>query len=464
MLERDALDRVLEILKPEHFYSDANRRIFTACVELASSYSPVDITTVAAWLRSREWINQIGGPPYLVQLVDATPSVAHVVAHAQVVHEKWRVRQLIGACQRIAAEGYGDVGNVVEFIDGAEQSVYFIAHDKRAEETGQTITQILKTVFENIQKIAESGQKMSGYPSGFDAYDAKAAGIHDCEFRIIAGRPSMGKTALAMNEAVNVASPKSEMITMPDGETTELVSFGRGVIICSLEMPKEQLVIRMLCGEARVELNKIRMGMLQPEDWRRLSEAAQFLSTLPIWINDKPGMTLLEIRAMVRRIQAEWNRVGSEGQQARRIGVVYIDYLQLMKGRGGNMNREQEVSEISRGLKGLAKECKVNVTALSQLNRAVETRSKGGKGGRPVMSDLRESGSLEQDADVIMFIYRDEYYNAETTKLKGIAEVNIAKQRQGETGRIYLRFTGQYTRFDNLAPGEQVFDDEGSDA
>ena len=464
LLEHEALDRTIEILKPEHFYSDANRRIFDACVQLAAKHEPVDITTVAGWLRNREWINQVGGSAYLVQLVDCTPSISNVAAHAKIVHEKWRLRQLIGTCQRIAAEGYGDVGNADEFIDGAEQSVYTIAHQKRSEETTQSMSQILTTVFENIKSIAESGKKMSGYSSGFDAYDAKTAGIHDCEFRIIAGRPSMGKTALAMNEAVNVASPVSEKVTTPDGEVVELVSFGRGVIVCSLEMSKEQLVIRMLCGEARVDLNKIRMGQLQPEDWRRLSDAAQFLSSLPIWINDKPGMTLLEIRAMVRRIQAEWNRSAGNGQQARQVGVVYIDYLQLMKGRATAGNREQEVSEISRGLKGLAKECKVNVTALSQLNRAVETRSKGGKGGRPVMSDLRESGGLEQDADVIMFVYRDEYYNPETTKFKGIAEVNIAKQRQGETGRIYLRFTGQYTRFDNLAPGEMVFDDEGADA
>ncbi len=461
LLERDALDRVLEFLKSEHFYSDANRRIFESATQLTVNGMPVDITTVASWLRSREWIAQIGGPSYLAQLVDATPAVAHVGAHAKVVHEKWRLRQLIGVCQRIAAEGYGDVGTVQEFIDGAEQSIYHLARTAEST-TVQPIASVLKAVFEQIQTQAENGQQMAGYPSGFDAYDAKTAGIHDGDLRIVAGRPGMGKTTLVMNEAVNVASPRSERITLPDGQVDEVLSHGLGVIVFSLEMPKEQLVIRLLCSEARVDLGRIRHGQLQPEDWKRLTEAAGYLATLPIWIDDTPAITLLEMRAKVRRLQSEFDRKAGDGQQGRRVGLVIVDYLQLMKGREGAGSREQEVSEISRGLKHMAKECKVNVTALSQLNRAVETRGKGGKGARPQLSDLRESGSIEQDADVIVFIYRDEYYNPETTKLKGIAEILIAKQRQGATGSIFLRFTAQCTRFDNLAPGEMQFDDEGA--
>jgi replicative DNA helicase len=462
LLERDALDKVLEFLKPQHFYSDSNRRIFEACAVLAAQNTPVDITTVASWLRSREWINQIGGPSYLAQIVDATPAVAHVAAHAKVVHDKWKLRELIGACQRIAAEGYGDVGEVDEFVDGAEASIYHLAHAKRTESATQPIAAILRTVFEQIQEQAENGQKMSGHPSGFDAYDSKTAGIHDGDLRIVAARPGMGKTSMVLNEAVNVASPRSETVALENGEKDELFTLGLGVIFFSLEMPKQQLVVRLLCSEARVDIARVRHNRLLPDDWRRLTEAAKYLASLPIWIDDTPAITLLELRAKVRRIQAEFDRAASNDQQGRRVGLVYVDYLQLMKGREGAGSREQEVSEISRGLKQMAKECKINVTALSQLNRAVETRGKGGKGAKPQLSDLRESGAIEQDADVILFIYRDEYYFPDTTKLKGIAEVNIAKQRQGETGPIYLRFTAQCTRFDNLAPGEMQFDDNGA--
>jgi replicative DNA helicase len=456
MLESTALDRVIEILKPEHFYSDANRRIFEAAISLVQDGTPVDIQTIGSWLRTREWINQIGGPAYLVMLVDCTPSVAHVTAHAQVVHEKWRVRQLIGTCQRIAAEGYGVVGDVKQFIDDAESSVYALAHVNRKQDAVQPILNVIKLVFQQLVEQAERGQQMSGYATGYHAYDAKTAGVHDGDFRVIAGRPGMGKSAYFMGEAVNIASPKSEKFTTPDGEVVEVVSRGRGVLVHSLEMPKEQLIIRLLCSEARVDLNRVRMGMLQPEDWRRLTDAAGYLATLPIWIDDTPAVTLLEVRAKLRRLQAEFDRPAGDGQQEQRVGVLYIDYLQLMKGREGAGNREQEVSELSKGLKQLAKECKVNVTALSQLNRAVETR---GKGARPQLSDIRESGSVEQDADQVIFIYRDEYYNPESEH-KGIAEIIIAKQRQGPTGKIYLRFTSTCTRFDNLAPGEMVVDDE----
>jgi replicative DNA helicase len=459
MLERDALDRVLEILKPQHFYSDANRRIFEAAVELTTTGTPIDITTIASWLRSREWINHIGGPSYLVQLVDATPSVAHVAAHAKIVHDKWKIRQIIGMCQRIAAEGYGDVGETDAFIDTAERSMYELAHDRKTENTVQPIVNILKTVFEQLQAQAERGQQMSGYPTGYTAYDQKTAGIHDNNLDIIAGRPGMGKSALAMNMAVNVASPRVEKYTSPDGEVVEASAYGLGVLVCSLEMPREQLVVRMLCSEARVDLSRIRQGLLQPEDWNRLTEAASYLATLPIWIDDTPAMSLLDVRAKLRRLKSEYDRPAADGVLARRVGMVFIDYLQLMKGREGAGNREQEVSEISKGLKQLAKECKVNITALAQLNRAVETRSKGGKGARPQLSDIRESGSIEQDADTIVFIYRDEYYNTDS-KRKGIAEIIIAKQRQGATGPIYLRFTSTCVRFDNLAPGEMVFDEE----
>ncbi|XYH95728.1 replicative DNA helicase [Sorangium sp. So ce1128] len=461
LLHRDALDRVLEILKAEHFYSEANSRIYEGAQELAAAGTPIDIVSVASWLRDRERLAQVGGAAYLAQLADATPAVAHVAAHARVVYEKWRVRQLIATCQRVAAEGYGDVGVVQEFIDGAEQAVYQLARTPQGTST-QPIAQVLKAAFEQITAAAERGDRITGISTGYEKLDAKTAGLHDGDLSIIAARPGMGKTSFVLNLAVNVASPRTVSSPGPDqaGHGIERHEPGFGAAIFSLEMPREQLATRMVCCEGRVDLGRLRQGFLQPDDWRRLTEAASFLSTLPIWVDDTPAITLLELRAKVRRIQAEYDRPPSDGHSGRRVGLVVIDYLQLMKGRDGVNSREQEISEISRGLKQLAKELKVAVIALSQLNRAVETRTTKDK--RPQLSDLRESGAIEQDADNIMFIYRDEYYNPETTNHKGIAEIIVAKQRNGPTGKVLTRFTASCTRFDNLAPGDypEMVDDE----
>ncbi|MGK3985702.1 replicative DNA helicase [Sorangium sp. So ce136] len=461
LLHRDALDRVLEILKAEHFYSEANSRIYEGAQELAAAGTPIDIVSVASWLRDRERLAQVGGAAYLAQLADATPAVAHVAAHARVVYEKWRVRQLIATCQRVAAEGYGDVGVVQEFIDGAEQAVYQLARTPQGTST-QPIAQVLKAAFEQITAAAERGDRITGISTGYEKLDAKTAGLHDGDLSIIAARPGMGKTSFVLNLAVNVASPRTVSSPGPDqaGHGVERHEPGFGAAIFSLEMPREQLATRMVCCEGRVDLGRLRQGFLQPDDWRRLTEAASFLSTLPIWVDDTPAITLLELRAKVRRIQAEYDRPPADGHSGRRVGLVVIDYLQLMKGRDGVNSREQEISEISRGLKQLAKELKVPVIALSQLNRAVETRTTKDK--RPQLSDLRESGAIEQDADNIMFIYRDEYYNPETTNHKGIAEIIVAKQRNGPTGKVLTRFTASCTRFDNLAPGDypEMADDE----
>ncbi|AUX36216.1 MULTISPECIES: replicative DNA helicase [Sorangium] len=461
LLHRDALDRVLEILKAEHFYSEANSRIYEAAQELASGGTPIDIVSVASWLRDRERLAQVGGAAYLAQLADATPAVAHVGAHARVVYEKWRVRQLIATCQRVAAEGYGDVGVVQEFIDGAEQAVYQLARTPQGTST-QPIAQVLKAAFEQITAAAERGDRITGISTGYEKLDAKTAGLHDGDLSIVAARPGMGKTSFVLNLAVNVASPRTVSSPGPDqaGHGIERHEPGFGAAVFSLEMPREQLATRMVCSEGRVDVGKLRQGFLQPDDWRRLTEAASFLSTLPIWIDDTPAISLLELRAKVRRIQAEYDRPPSDGNSGRRVGLVVIDYLQLMKGRDGVSSREQEISEISRGLKQLAKELKVAVIALSQLNRAVETRTTKDK--RPQLSDLRESGAIEQDADNIIFIYRDEYYNPETTNSKGIAELIVAKQRNGPTGKVLTRFTSSCTRFDNLAPGDypDMVDDE----
>jgi replicative DNA helicase len=453
LLSREALDRVLEILKPEHFYSDANGRIYEAAQALALAGTPIDIISVASYLRDREKIAQIGGASYLAQLADSTPAVAHVGAHAQSVYEKWRLRALIATCQRVAAEGYGDVGVVQEFIDGCEQDIYQLARTAQSTSV-QPINQVLRAAFQQITAAAERGDRITGISTGYEKLDGKTAGLHNGDLMIIAARPGMGKTSFVLNLGVNVASPRTVSSPGPGeaGHGIDRQEPGFGVCVFSLEMPREQLAVRMVCSEGRVDVGKVRQGMLSPDDWRRLTEAASYLSSLPIWIDDTSALGILELRAKVRRIQAEYNREATASSAERRVGLVVVDYLQLMKGRDGVNSREQEISEISRGLKQLAKELSVPVIALSQLNRAVETRTTKDK--RPQLSDLRESGAIEQDADTIIFIYRDEYYNPETTNAKGIAELIISKQRNGPTGKVLTRFTASCTRFDNLAAGD----------
>ena len=456
LLNREALDRVLEILKPEHFYSDANGKIYEAAIALAQLGTPIDITTIASWLRDREKLAQIGGPLYLVQIADATPAVAHVAAHAAVVHEKWRVRQIIAVCQHVAAEGSGDVGVVQEFIDGAEQAIYELARDKTKVEPMQSVAEIARDVFKTITENAERGALIIGTPTGYARLDDKTAGLHLGDLNIVAARPGMGKTSFVMNLAVNIASPRVAVVRTDDDDT-EVTTMGDGVVVFSLEMPRKQIVERMICSEGRVDLGRLKKMCLTPDDWRKLSESASYISSLPIWVDDTSTITLLEIRAKVRRRQAEFDREASPGKLAQKVGLVVVDYLQLVKGREGAQSREQEISEISRGLKALAKELKVTVVALSQLNRSTETR---GKDKRPQLSDLRESGAIEQDADMIVFIYRDEYYNPETTNRKGMAEFIIAKQRSGPTGTVYLGFQANCTRFSDLAPADYPSDDE----
>lgn len=269
MLSRDALDRVLEILKPDHFYSEANGRIYMAAQELASQGTPIDITTVASWLRDREWLAQIGGPSYLAQIADATPAVGHVAAHANVVYEKWRVRQLIATCQRVAAEGYGDIGPTQDFIDGAEQAIYELARTAQTN-SAQPLSQVLKAAFEQITAAAERGDRITGISTGYEKLDAKTAGLHDGDLTIVAARPGMGKTSFVLNLGVNVASPRSVAQPGPgeSGHGIERYEPGFGVCVFSLEMPREQLATRMVCSEGRVDLGKLRQGFLQPDDWR----------------------------------------------------------------------------------------------------------------------------------------------------------------------------------------------------
>jgi len=446
LLSGAALDKVLEFLLPEHFYSDANSKVFEAAIKLVEAHEPVDIVSVGSYLRDREQLAQVGGASYLAQLSDATPAVAHIASHARVVHEKWRLRQLIARCQITAAEGYSDVGVIQTFIEEHEQHVFALAQ-RGQQTTTVSLNDALKQGFTMITEAHARGDRITGTSTGYDKLDAKTAGLNDGDLIIVAGRPGMGKSAFVGNLAVNVASPR----TIRDAGEERIVP-GGGVALFSLEMPTVQFAIRMACSEGRVDLGKLRTGYMQPDDWRRLTESASFLSSLPIWIDETPAVSLLHVRAKARRIQAEYNREATATTPERKLKLIIIDYIQLMTGRPDAQSREQEISEISRGLKALAKELGIPIIALAQLNRAVETRSTKDK--RPQLSDLRESGSLEQDADMVIFIYRDEYYNPETTNAKGLAELIIAKQRNGSTGKVMTRFTGSCTRFDNLAPGD----------
>jgi replicative DNA helicase len=457
LLAPEAFDQVYELLRAEHFYSNANRLVYEAIVELNATGRPVDVVSVAAWLRDRERLAQMGGTPYLAQLVDATPAVAHVAAHARVVREKWRVRQLIATCQAFAAEGYGDCGDPQEFIDRAEQSIFDIARVPESTAV-QPVKDAIKNAFELLTIMSRKGEGVSGVPTGFDRLDRKMAGLHAGDLYIVAGRPGMGKTAFVLNVAVNVAMERRVTTSEPDAPHGggEVERAGYGVAFFSLEMPREQLASRLLACEAKVNAGSIRSGQLRAQDWNLLTDAAGRLSKLPLWLDDTPALTLLDLRAKVRRLQADIERSTGDGPPAERLGLVVVDYLQLMQGRRDAGSREQEISELSRGLKQLAKELRVPVIALSQLNRSVETRTTKDK--RPQLSDLRESGAIEQDADTILFVYRDEYYFPESPD-KGIAEIIVAKQRNGPTGTVKTRFSPEFTRFDNLAEETYEFDE-----
>jgi replicative DNA helicase len=448
MIDPATLDRVLEFLKPEHFYTEAHRRIYEACVELRQKGQGVDAVQVASWLKDRERLAQVGGMPYIGQVLLAAPALTNVAEYGRTIYEKWRIRQLILTCQRVAAQGYLDYGEAQQFIDGAEQQVYEIARVE-GKSSVEKLKGVIVRAFRSLTEAANRGNRITGVPTGFARYDRVTSGLHPGDLTIVAARPGMGKTSFVLNIATNVALPTT--LEMADDANDKWQQPGRGVVVFSLEMPREQLANRMLCSEARVDVSLMRSGGIQQAQWNKLTEAASKLSQSPIWIDDSPSLSLLEMRAKVRRLQAEHDKHDADGKVTSGLGLVIVDYLQLMKGRDGLNSREQEISEISRGLKALAKELKLPVIALSQLNRSVETRSEKGK--RPQLSDLRESGAIEQDADNICFIYRDDYYNKESTA-PNTAELIIAKQRNGATETVHVGFVKQYTRFEDLKDGE----------
>jgi replicative DNA helicase len=422
LLENQAMNIVVETLSVEDFYSEANAKIFEAIIELSSRGQPVDQVTLREALVHSGRLASIGGDEYLLSLSNTIPSVSNIQAHARIIREKSVIRSLILACHEVVSRGYGDYGPIDEFLDQSESSIFAVGRE-RARNPYEHVKDVVMRTFQEIHETANRGEAITGLPTGYKQLDKMTAGMHSGDLIIVAGRPGMGKTSFALN----VAHHACEKSKSP-------------VAVFSLEMPKGQLVRRLLGSEARVDGNRIRTGQLHKDDWPKLADAAGTLSEMPIWIDDTPAISMLELRAKARRLKSE---VG--------LSLIVVDYLQLMRSGSRNDSREQEISEISRSLKALAKELEMPVIALSQLNRGVESR--GAKDKRPQLSDLRESGAIEQDADTIWFIYRDEVYNQDSDD-RGIAEIIIGKQRSGPTGTCRVRFFNEYTRFDDLAESD----------
>ena len=421
--DRDAVISAVEILKPDAFYRDDNKAIFEAILNLYKKAEPIDIITLKDELESMNKFEQVGGYEYLASLPEKVPTTANVQKYIKIVEEKSILRNLIKTANEIISLGYDPTEDVEDIMDSAEKKIFDIMQSKNQK--GYTpIKDALVESFAKLEELYNRKQYITGVSTGFIALDHKTAGLHGSELILVAARPAMGKTAFALNIATNAA-----------------VRGKVPVAIFSLEMSKDQLVNRILCSEAMVDSNKVRTGKVEEGDWVKLAGAIGPLSESEIYIDDTPGISVMEIRTKCRKLKMEKN-----------IGLIVIDYLQLIQGNNKRVgSREQEISEISRSLKILAKELDVPVIALSQLSRAVEQRPDH----RPMLSDLRESGAIEQDADIVMFIYRDDYYNKESEK-KDIAEIIIAKQRGGTIGPVDLLWMGNYTKFVNL---EKRFDD-----
>ena len=423
LTDSDAVTSAIEVLKPEDFYREDNKEIYEAILNLYNRSEPIDIITVKAELESMGKFEQVGGLEYLAELPDKVPTTANAMKYIKIVEEKSTLRRLIKTANEIIELGYSPTEEVDDIMENAEKKIFNIMQDKN-QKGYSPLKDVLVESFTKLEELYNRKQHITGVPSGFIELDYRTAGFHGSDLVLIAARPAMGKTAFALNIATYAA-----------------VKANIPVAVFSLEMSKEQLVNRILCSEAMVDSNKVRTGKLEEDDWTKLAEAIGPLSEAEMYIDDTPGINIMEIRAKCRKLKLEKN-----------IGLVVIDYLQLIQGtnkRGGS--REQEISEISRSLKILAKELNIPVIALSQLSRAAEQRPDH----RPMLSDLRESGAIEQDADIVMFLYRDDYYNEDSEK-KNIAEVIIAKHRGGSTGTVELLWLGNYTKFVNI---EKRFDD-----
>ncbi|NCU17172.1 replicative DNA helicase [Pallidibacillus pasinlerensis] len=422
LIEPESLTVASELLIPEDFYRSSHQKIFSAILKLSDQGKAIDVVTVTEELAATEQLENIGGVSYLMELANAVPTAANVDYYARIVEEKSLLRRLIRTATEIAQEGYNREDEVESLLSEAEKKIMEVSGRKSAG-SFISIKDVLVEAYDKIETLASSKGEITGIPTGFTELDKMTAGFQKNDLIIVAARPSVGKTAFALNIAQNVATKTDEVVA-----------------IFSLEMGAEQLVMRMLSSEGNINAQNLRTGDLSDEDWRKLTMAMGSLSNAEIYIDDTPGIRMAEMRAKCRRLKQE-----------RGLGMILIDYLQLIQGDGRQDNRQQEVSEISRSLKALARELEVPVIALSQLSRSVEQR----QDKRPMMSDIRESGSIEQDADIVAFLYRDDYYDKETEN-KNIIEIIIAKQRNGPVGTVQLAFAKEFSKFVNL---ERRFDD-----
>ncbi|KMT21796.1 replicative DNA helicase [Clostridium cylindrosporum] len=419
IVDKNAITAATEILKGEEFYKDSHKILFDAITHLYDHDTPVDIVTITEQLKTMDkTLDDVGGVSYISEIVSGVETTAEerVKAHARIVEDKFTLRRLIESSNSIMEKCYDQNLEVDSILSDAEKHIFNISQKTNTGDF-EHLSGIIERSFEDFERMYNSKTDVTGIPSGFRDLDSKTSGFQKGDFVLIAARPSMGKTAFVLNLALHSG-----------------LRAGKSVAIFSLEMSREQLVYRMLCAEANIDMQKLRIGDLDDESWIRLGRASSPMSNSRIFIDDTPGITISELRSKCRRLKIE-----------KGLDIIIIDYLQLMSGSRNSESRQQEVSEISRSLKAIAKEMGAPVIALSQLSRAPEMRADH----RPILSDLRESGSIEQDADVVMFLYRDEYYNKETEK-KGVAEVIIAKQRNGPTGTVELAWIGQYTRFRDL--------------
>jgi replicative DNA helicase len=418
MLDNGAWDQVADRLTEEDFYRRDHRLIFRAMATLAEAGQPLDVVTVSEWLRKQDLLDDAGGLPYLGSLARDTPSAANIGAYADIVRERSVLRQLISAGTEIVTTGFNPEGrDSADLLDNAERLIFQIAEQTGRNQQGfVSVKDLLPDVVERIDQLYQQEGHITGLPTGWTDFDNMTSGLQPGDLLIVAARPSMGKTTFSMNMAEHVALKAQQPVA-----------------VFSMEMPAEQLALRMLSSLGRIEMQRVRTGKLQDEDWPRLTSALHLLAQAKMFIDDTPALSPTEMRARTRRLKREHG-----------LGLIVVDYLQLMQVPGFKENRTAEISEISRSLKSMAKELSVPVVALSQLNRSLEQRPNK----RPVMSDLRESGAIEQDADVIIFIYRDEVYNEDSPE-KGIAEIIIGKQRNGPIGSLKLTFLGKYTRFEN---------------
>jgi replicative DNA helicase len=420
LIDPESMNKVVDVVLPEDFYRDDHTRIFELMLDLYEKNEPIDIVTVSSAAKDKGILEKIGGVTYLNTLVDLMPTSANITQYAKMVREKALLRNLMKVSTEIIEKGYEVETNIDGYVDDAEKMIFQIS-ERKYKPSFFAVRDLVMENVKTIERLFQKKQVVTGVPTGFVELDKLTSGLQPSDLIIVAGRPSMGKTALCLNIAQNAAL--ADGASMPVG-------------IFSMEMSKEQLVMRLLSSESEVEFSKLRTGTLSQAEWPKLAQAADTLYKAPIFIDDSAALGVLDLRARARRLKKEHN-----------LGLLVIDYLQLMRGRSntGGDRREQEISEISRFLKALAKELNIPVIAISQLNRMVEQRDNK----RPRLSDLRESGAIEQDADVIMFIYRDEVYDKES-KFKGIAEIIIGKQRNGPTGEVQVTFLEKFTAFKNL--------------